>query len=53
MWKLNSKLFFKFDFITYNQTLIIITHDMNIAKKADRIIKIEDGKISSDNQNVK
>lgn len=29
----------------YNQTLIMITHDMNIAKEADRIITIEDGKM--------
>ena len=29
----------------YNQTIIIITHNMEIAKEADRIIKIEDGKI--------
>ncbi|WP_270646397.1 ABC transporter ATP-binding protein [Paeniclostridium hominis] len=29
----------------YNQTLIVITHDLNIAKKADRIINIVDGKI--------
>ena len=29
----------------YNQTLIMITHNMEIAKEADRIIKIEDGKI--------
>ena len=29
------------------QTLIIVTHDLEIAKKADRIIKIEDGKIVS------
>ena len=29
----------------YKQTIIIITHDMEIAKHADRIIKIEDGKI--------
>lgn len=29
----------------YNQTIIMITHDMEIAKFADRIIKIEDGKI--------
>lgn len=28
-----------------NQTIIIITHDLEIAKCADRIIKIEDGKI--------
>lgn len=29
----------------YNQTIIMITHNPNIAKIADRIIKIEDGKI--------
>ena len=29
----------------YKQTIIVITHDMEIAKCADRIIKIEDGKI--------
>ena len=28
-----------------NQTIIMITHNMEIAKSADRIIKIEDGKI--------
>ena len=32
----------------YNQTLIIITHDENIALQADRILDIEDGKIISD-----
>ena len=31
----------------FGQTLIIVTHDLEIAKKADRIIKIEDGKIVS------
>ena len=31
----------------FGQTLIIVTHDREIAKKADRIIKIEDGKIVS------
>lgn len=36
----------------YNQTLIIITHDINIAKEADRIISIEDGKIVKDERNV-
>ena len=35
----------------YNQTLIIITHDPNIAKEADRVIKIEDGLIVSDEKN--
>lgn len=29
----------------YSQTIILITHNMEIAKCADRIIKIEDGKI--------
>lgn len=32
----------------YNQTLILITHDFNIASMADRIINIEDGRIVSD-----
>ena len=29
----------------YNQTIMIITHNLEIAKLADRIIKIEDGKL--------
>lgn len=33
---------------TYNQTLIVITHDERIALQADRIISIEDGKIAKD-----
>lgn len=32
----------------YNQTLIVITHDENIALQADRIIAIEDGSIIRD-----
>lgn len=32
----------------YNQTLIIITHDENIALQADRILAIEDGRIVRD-----
>ena len=32
----------------YNQTLIMITHDSNIALQADRVITIEDGTIKSD-----
>lgn len=32
----------------YNQTLIVITHDENIALQADRIIEIEDGEITRD-----
>ncbi|GAA0678592.1 MULTISPECIES: ABC transporter ATP-binding protein [Clostridium] len=30
----------------YNETLIVITHDINIAATADRIIHIEDGEIT-------
>lgn len=29
----------------YNQTAIVITHDLNIAENTDRIIKIKDGKV--------
>lgn len=29
----------------YNQTIVMITHNLDIAAKADRIIKIEDGQI--------
>ena len=29
----------------YNQTIIMITHNLEIAKLADRIIQIEDGRI--------
>ncbi len=32
----------------YNQTLIIVTHDENIALQADRIIGISDGKVVRD-----
>ncbi|MDE6141512.1 MAG: ABC transporter ATP-binding protein [Bacilli bacterium] len=32
----------------YNQTIIMFTHDMNLAKYANRIISIEDGKIIND-----
>lgn len=32
----------------YNQTLIVITHDEDIALQADRIITIEDGRIAAD-----
>lgn len=36
----------------FNQTLIMITHDENIALQADRIIAIEDGKITRDEVNL-
>lgn len=32
----------------YDETIIMITHNMEIAKECDRIIKIEDGKIVDD-----
>lgn len=32
----------------YNQTLVLITHDLDIASQADRIITIEDGSIVKD-----
>lgn len=32
----------------YMQTIIMITHDLEIAKQADRVLTIEDGKIVSD-----
>ncbi|UYZ37168.1 ABC transporter ATP-binding protein [Clostridium beijerinckii] len=35
---------------TFNQTLIIITHDERIALQADRIIAIEDGDIKKDEE---
>ena len=40
----------------YNQTILMITHDDNLAKLADRIITIVDGKIVSDvinSENIK
>lgn len=36
---------------TFHQTLIMITHDENIALQADRVIAIEDGKITRDEVN--
>lgn len=32
----------------YHQTIVIITHDLDIAKQADRVITFEDGKIIKD-----
>ncbi|MGL5750617.1 MAG: ABC transporter ATP-binding protein, partial [Paraclostridium sp.] len=32
----------------YNQTLIMITHDENIANQADRVITMKDGMIKSE-----
>lgn len=30
---------------TYHQTLVMITHNLEIAQMADRVIRIEDGRI--------
>lgn len=38
----------KFSAQKYNQTLILITHDINLASMADRIVTIQDGEIISD-----
>ena len=35
----------------YNQTIIVITHDVSFAQEANRVITIEDGKIVSDVRN--
>lgn len=35
----------------FNQTILMITHDLNLAQYADRIIEIQDGKIISDKFN--
>ena len=32
----------------YNQTLILITHDINVAAMADRVITLRDGEVISD-----
>ena len=36
----------------YEQTLILITHEMSVANMADRVIEISDGKIISDSKNA-
>ena len=38
----------KFSNQQYHQTLIVITHDENIALQADRVIAIDDGRIVRD-----
>lgn len=35
----------------FNQTVIIITHDLEIAKEAERVITIEDGRIKKNERN--
>lgn len=42
---------FKYYNKTYKQTILIVTHDEKIALQADRIIKLQDGKIVQDEAN--
>ncbi len=35
----------------YKQTLVMVTHDMNLARMCERIISIQDGRILSDEKN--
>ena len=37
----------------FKQTIIMVTHDLSLAKQADRIITMSDGKIIKDEKNVK
>lgn len=43
----------KFTAKKFNQTLILITHDTNIATMADRVITIDDGQIVNDTKSKK
>ena len=36
----------------FNQTIILITHDLKIAEEANRIVTIEDGKIIRDERRI-
>lgn len=34
----------------YKQTIVMITHNLEIAKQADRVLRIEDGKVAADRE---
>jgi len=34
------------------QTIILITHDINVAKRANRIVRISDGKIFEERESM-
>lgn len=37
----------------FNQTLILVTHDLDLAKQADKIIEIKDGHVMPIKDNIK
>ena len=37
----------------FKQTIIMVTHDLSLARQADRVITMSDGKIIKDEKNVK
>lgn len=39
---------FQYTARTFNQTMVIVTHDMNVAERAERLVQIEDGYIIKD-----
>lgn len=36
----------------YHQTVIVISHDMNVAAEADRVLRLQDGRLVSDTRGV-
>ena len=35
-----------------NQTLVLITHNIDLAREADRIVRITDGKLTQENDRL-
>ena len=44
--------YLKYSCKKFNQTILMLTHNLDIALQADRIIKLEDGKIIFDKKNI-
>lgn len=44
--------YLKYSCKKFNQTILMVTHNLDIALQADRIIKLEDGKIIFDKKNI-